>query len=371
MGGPEPVPELREWSIYAMHQAGEGEVWFAGDEGAMRFDPDADDWQAEPAVDALSARRVTDIVEDETGLWFGTYGGGVAFYDGSRWETLALDAELGGNLIQAIRQDGEGAIWFTHQGTGLSRYEPEGGVWQVFGEAEGALDWPCVPAVDSSGSLWIADYGELARYDGQGWQTFTPPELEGIEIYEIEIGPDDVRWLVTDHGLMRHNPATEEWTTFTGADHPVMEEIWSILAASDGTVWVGGEEDIARYDGSTWSPPEASGSAPRNVEDFAEGSDGSLWIAADGELWHLAGGRWSYSAWTGDAWLETVAIGPDGSVWAGYVGLGRYDPASGDWEMGTPDDGLVHSIVQAIHVTPEGVVWIGTEGGVSRYVPPD
>jgi len=26
--------------------------------------------------------------------------------------------------------------------------------------------------------------------------------------------------------------------------------------------------------------------------------------------------------------------------------------------------------VRAIYVTPEGVVWIGTEGGVSRYVPP-
>jgi hypothetical protein len=39
--------------------------------------------------------------------------------------------------------------------------------------------------------------------------------------------------------------------------------------------------------------------------------------------------------------------------------------------MFEPDDGLVNWTVQAIHVTPEGVVWIGTEGGVSRYVPPD
>jgi ligand-binding sensor domain-containing protein len=58
-------------------------------------------------------------------------------------------------------------------------------------------------------------------------------------------------------------------------------------------------------------------------------------------------------------------------VWAGYDGLGRYDPVRGEWQMFEPDDGLVNWTVQAIHVTPEGVVWIGTEGGVSRYVPPD
>jgi ligand-binding sensor domain-containing protein/tRNA A-37 threonylcarbamoyl transferase component Bud32 len=371
MDGPETVPELREWSIYAMHQTGEGDVWFAGDEGAIRFHRDTDDWQQfEPAPGALPARRVTDIVEDETGLWFGTYGGGVAFYDGSRWETRATDDELGGNSIQAILQDGEGAIWFTSEPTGLSRYDPAGDGWQVFGEAEGALNYPSVPAVDSNGNLWIADSGEMARYDGQGWQTFAVPELAGVEIDEIAIGPDDVQWLVTDHGLMRREWTSDGWTPFAGTQQLIIEEIWSIVAGSDGTVWVGGEEGLAWYDGGTWRL-EDSDNAPQFVSDIAVAPDGSLWVAADGELWHLADGRWSYFAWPSDGWLGRVTVGPDGSVWAGYEGLGRYDPVEGDWQIFAPADGLVHAIVQAIHVTPEGVVWVGTEGGVSRYVPPD
>jgi streptogramin lyase len=100
-----------------------------------------------------------------------------------------------------------------------------------------------------------------------------------------------------------------------------------------------------------------------------EAPDGSLWFAADGELGHLADGRWSYVAWPSDGWMERVALGPDGSVWAGYEGLGRYDPSTGDWQMFTPADGLGHWYVQAIHVTPDGVVWVGTGAGVSRYVP--
>jgi serine/threonine protein kinase len=364
---------LSEEYVYTLHKTADGKLWFGGEGYALRYDPSNGDWdEFETNSNSIDGVPVTDIVEDGDGLWFGTYGGGVAFYDGSDWETWALDEEVGGNVIEAIRQDGQGAVWFAHDdGAGLSRYESEGDVWQVFGESEGALDWPGIPAVDSDGNLWIGEFGELRWFDGQGWQRFTAPELTDVEISVVEIGPDDVRWLITDGGLVRYNPASDEWETFTEADHPIMEDIWSILAASDGTVWLGGEDELVRWDGNTWSPPEAAGDAPSSVDDLAEASDGSLWVAADGELGHLADGRWSYSGWDSEGWLERVAVGPDGSVWAGHEGLGRYDPVAGEWEMFTPIGGLGREIVRAIHVTPEGVVWIGTEGGIRRYVPLD
>jgi ligand-binding sensor domain-containing protein len=180
-----------------------------------------------------------------------------------------------------------------------------------------------------------------------------------------------VKWLVTDRGLMRHDPASDEWTTFTTADHPIIEEIWAMLVASDGTVWLGGEQGIVGYDGTTWSEPEASGSAPEFVDDIAQAPDGSLWVAADGELGHLESGRWSYFSWPTDGWLERVSVGPDGGVWAGYEGLGRFDPADGTWQHFSTADGLVHGIVSSIHVTPDGIVWVGTEAGVSRFAPAD
>jgi ligand-binding sensor domain-containing protein len=222
--------------------------------------------------------------------------------------------------------------------------------------------------MDSQGPLWIGDEGELVYFDGQDWQTFTAPGLVDASIHAIEFGPGDVQWIETDRGLMRYDPAADDWTTFTGADHPILDDIWAYLAASDGTLWVGSEDGVVQFDGSSWRTPAASGSAPVNVDDLAEGPDGSLWVAADGELGHLADGRWSYYPWPSDGWLETLAIAPDGSVWAGYEGLGRFDPTSGTWQMFSTDDGLVHQTVLSIHVTPEGVVWVGTAGGVSRLV---
>ncbi|MFN2184959.1 MAG: two-component regulator propeller domain-containing protein, partial [Anaerolineae bacterium] len=208
-------------------------------------------------------------------------------------------------------------------------------------------------------------------YDGQGWQTFSAPELADVSIDGIEFGPGGVIWIATDRGLMRHDPASGAWMTFTGADQPILDDLWTFLAADDGTLWAGGEAGLAQYDGSTWSSPVAQGEAPTYVDDLVEGPDGSLWMAADGELGRLADGQWSYYPWPSDGWLETLAIAPDGSVWAGFEGLGRYDPASDSWQMFTTEDGLVHHRVLSIHVTPDGVVWVGTAGGVSRLVPPE
>jgi serine/threonine protein kinase/ligand-binding sensor domain-containing protein len=363
---------IKQENIHAIHQTTDGKLWFGGAWRAIRFDPDTGDWQDfETSPGPIPAWLVTDVVENEDGLWFGTYGGGVTFHDGSRWETWTTDDDVGGNFIEAIRQDQEGALWFTHGGSGLSRYQAEGDLWEVFGSSQGALDWPASPGVDSEGNLWVGDSDELRYFDGEIWHRFAPDELADVTISAVEFDPGDVLWLPTDAGVLRYDPALDEWSRFTADDHPLLEDVWSFLVSADGTVWAGGEDGLVRYDGSTWSAPEASGSAPEYVYDLAEAPDGSLWVAADGELGHLADGRWSYTRWPSDGWLETLAFGPDGSVWAGYEGLGRFNPADGDWQMFTPRDGLAHQVVQSIHVTPEGVVWVGTEGGLSRYVPPD
>jgi ligand-binding sensor domain-containing protein len=355
--------------VHTIFETAGGEIWFGGAWRAIWYDPYTGDYEEyDTDTGPIPAWLVTDIAEDERGLYFASYGGGVTQYDGDRWDTWLTNAELGGNWIEAIRQDKDGRIWFTHPGTGLSRYQQQSDTWEVYGDVDGALDWPSGPGVDSAGNLGIGDYGEVVYFDGQSWQTFTAPELSDTSIYGIEFGPGDVQWIATDGGLMRHDPAGGDWSTFTGADHPILDDIWTFLAASDGTLWAGGEAGVVRYDGSTWARPVALGSAPQLIDDLAEGPDGSLWMATDGELGHLADGRWSYYPWPSDGWLETLAIAPDGSVWAGYEGLGRYDPDSGSWQLFTTDDGLVHDLVTAIHVTPEGVVWVGTAGGVSRLV---
>jgi ligand-binding sensor domain-containing protein len=359
-----------EESIYAMEETPAGDLWFAGAWRAIRFDPITGDWQQfDFETGPIPAWLVTDVKAGPDRVWLGTYGGGVAAYDGSSWQTWATDEEIGGNWVEAIREDQSGALWFAHDGAGLSRYQPQTDQWHTFRESDGALDWPSAPGIDSQGNVWIGDYGELVYYDGQDWRTMTAPELEDLSIYAIEIGPGDIKWLITEGGLLKHDPAVGSWTLFTAADHPLLEDIWSFAVAADGTVWIGGAEGVARYDGRAWGLPAASGRAPQWVDDMAVAPDGTLWLAADGELFRLSAGQWSSETWPSDGWLETLDLAPDGSVWVGYEGLGRYEPALDTWQMFTTDAGLGHNTVHAIHVTGGGEVWVGTLAGVSRFVP--
>ena len=119
--GPETLP--LEY-IHTIHEASDGEMWFGGTWRAVRYDPhtgDYEEFDTDPGP--IPGWLVTDIEEDERGLYFGSHGGGVTFYSGRVWDTWLTDAELGGNWIEAIRQDKDGGIWVTHPGTGLSQYQ--------------------------------------------------------------------------------------------------------------------------------------------------------------------------------------------------------------------------------------------------------
>ncbi|MGD9099849.1 MAG: protein kinase, partial [Anaerolineae bacterium] len=349
----ETIPQLSGMDVEHMHWAQDGTLWFASEEGAARYDPETGDWRRfEPGPRVIPSQRATDIVENEDGLWFGTHDG-VVLYDGDGWELWATDDGLGGNDVSAIRQDGSGALWFVHDGSGLSRYDPAGDEWQTFDEDDGLTDWPSYPGVDGEGHFWIGTYETLWRYDERGWQSFAPDELKDTEVRGIVFGPG-VQWLWTDEGLMRHDSASGEWTLFSDADYPGLEDVEMLYVTRDSTLWANGANALIRYDGSDWSAPSLQ--QVENIGEITAAPDGSPWIVADGDLYHLEGERWVRFVWPGSGWVESVAIGPDGNAWAGYEGLGRLDPVSGEWQLFTSADGLIDDEVQAIYVTREGVV---------------
>jgi ligand-binding sensor domain-containing protein len=67
--------------------------------------------------------------------------------------------------------------------------------------------------------------------------------------------------------------------------------------------------------------------------------------------------------------VTALAVGPDGTLWAGTSnsGISRFDGQT--WTTYTTRDGLLKDSVDAIAVTPNGTVWVGTWGGVSRFDP--
>ena len=74
--------------------------------------------------DGLAYNHVLAIHRSSDGMmWFGTWGGGVSWYDGIAWTSLDTRDGLAGNDVSSIYQDSDGYLWFATDG-GVTRYRP-------------------------------------------------------------------------------------------------------------------------------------------------------------------------------------------------------------------------------------------------------
>ncbi|MBN2003195.1 MAG: protein kinase [Anaerolineae bacterium] len=367
-GAVEVFPQLAETPVYKIYSAKDGTLWFGG-QGAYHYDPKAGTWDSFSENDHPGlAQYVTDITESDDALWFATAGNGLLKFDGSAWSSWEVPAVLGGDAVISIIQDKEGALWFSHPGFGLTRYQPELGVHRTFSADDGISDISGVPGVDSKGQVWVGSYGMLHFYNGTRWQVLAPAALEYETIFGVAFDSKDVMWVVGLGMLARYDPANDTWTEFTEDDNPTLGDVNDVFVAPDDTVWVACGEGLLRYDGSVWQTVSVDGNDEIAVDAIEGALDGSLWFVVDGDLFHFANEVWETFDW-GYHWIQGLTVISDGTVWVWGTGVGHFDPVHGTWEEFSEDDGLVSDDVKTIWVTPEGVVWIGTRNGVSRYVP--
>lgn len=94
-------------------------------------------------------------------IWAGTWGGGVARYDGTGWSNFTSDEGLAGNIVYSIAQDAQGVFWFGTS-NGVSRYD--GKTWRNIGAAEGLLDSDVYAlAITPNGDVWAGTKRGVAR----------------------------------------------------------------------------------------------------------------------------------------------------------------------------------------------------------------
>ncbi len=94
-------------------------------------------------------------------VWAGTWGGGVARYDGTQWHNLTSRDGLAGNIVYSIARDAEGVFWF---GTnkGLSRYD--GKHWRTFDRSSGLLENHVYAiATQANGDVWVGTKRGVTR----------------------------------------------------------------------------------------------------------------------------------------------------------------------------------------------------------------
>ena len=190
---------VNEW-VYAIDVDSSDRVWFGTEGGISMFDGES--WRHWTHEDGMGAENTSKLpISTNTGLgtrsrhelsvitqgketynpnyvfalqvapddtvWVGTWGGGVARYDGETWSNLTVADGLAGNIVYSIEQTEEGVFWFgTNHG--------------------------------------------VSRYDGNSWKTYDVHDgLLGNDVYSIESTPGGIIWAGTKNGVTRLGPAAK------------------------------------------------------------------------------------------------------------------------------------------------------------------
>ncbi|MBN1292027.1 MAG: T9SS type A sorting domain-containing protein, partial [Candidatus Latescibacteria bacterium] len=219
---------------------------------------------------------------------------------------------------------------------------------------------------------------QLATAYAEGTLVVFPTPDE--KLYKMALQNNTTIWF-GGYSIWRFDFESETWTEFNQNNELYDTIVTDICTASDGTVWFSTQEEVLKFDGTSWTKLTYEDGLPHyweaeddlrcSVWSVAEAPDGSMWFAGDGGISVYDGSTWS--RFTMDDGLPEISVfslafGHDGSVWCGscYGGTGRY--LNGTWDIFIVKYGnTTFNYLRGIKCAPDGTMWFGSSNGVCSY----
>jgi len=241
----------------------------------------------------------------------------------------------------------------------------------------------CIPmGWDDKGRLWGGGSDGLWIIDGSKVQQLTTANgLPDNQVRTLAFANDGSVWVGTPGGVAVYDSQSESIGQVYTAENAGLadDQVDNILGDTAGGVWVASAQLLSYFDpDGNWQHFDQSDFLGEAIEvtGLAEDDAGGIWVSTYRTgIFRYLGGKWTHFGF-GDAGvalnqdsLNSADSAPDGSIWFGlnFGGTAHYDGQS--WDSFDVEDGLVHSNVNEVFVTPTGDVWFATSGGVSRYRP--
>jgi ligand-binding sensor domain-containing protein/signal transduction histidine kinase len=313
-------------SIRALECSDEG-LWVGTTSGLVRIGKGGE--QLWTSKEGLADSRILCLAESrEGGLWIGTRNGYSRLRNGEI-ESYRPQEGLSQSTVYSIFEDVEGSLWVGTK-NGLNQFFSGRALPYTVNEGLPSNDTGPI-LQDRSGNIWIGTLGAgLARFDGKRFQVTTSQQgLASNTIYSLAEDRDGALWAGTTSGInrLRNGRAEASYSTAQGLPSP---NIRALFFDHTGTLWAGTEKGPAVFKNGLFATPKnIPGELKGSIAAINEDRDGRVYLATEQD------GLFYYQDGAAHELLQNGAT--------------------------------IHD-VDALYTDPDGLLWIGTQGGGLRLL---
>jgi signal transduction histidine kinase/CheY-like chemotaxis protein/streptogramin lyase len=354
--------------IVSLCEDREGRIW-AGFNGAGVIRWDGRTLERFSTADGLANDGVMAIHQDNKGeMWFTTFYGGVSRFDGTRFINYSLGDGLPARRVHAVHRDDNGVMWFGTFDNGLVSFDEQRLV--RYSTADGLAENGCrLVTEDGQTNLWFGSFSKgVSRWDGRRFTSLTSADgLIDNHVSSVLAAADGTVWIGTPRGLSRWDGSRFE--NFTSGHGLPDNRVFALHQDRSGYIWIGTDSGAARWDGKRFDVFNPSQPAKSGVGHICQDTSGSLWFATGVGMCRWDGRRFHRLAAPGVPLEFANSLSPsrDGGVWAGLRIGGAARISGTNVTQYTPASGLAASYALDCFEDKAGVVWFGHQGEVSLF----
>jgi signal transduction histidine kinase/ligand-binding sensor domain-containing protein len=176
-------------------------------------------------------------LDHESTLWAGTSVAGLCILQSARFDRIILPSDWPPTLLKTVSPRRAGGVWVGTEGAGLLYYDDSGWTRCATQGLANMYIWSVLERED--GQVWISTWGGgVFLFDGTRFKRVPglddPTASVGCSLATI----DGSSWFGTTHGLWRHKPdgQVERYGSEHGLAHA---NVGTLAEAPDGSVWFG------------------------------------------------------------------------------------------------------------------------------------
>lgn len=315
-------------------------------------------------------------------------------YNFSGKKVIKIEKSLPFKQIDNLLIDNNENIWITNgyiNNTNEGLAKNNGKSWETINVSNSGLkdEWITSIAIDSLGNKWFGtEGGGISKFDGNNWININNSNslLFGNYISKIEVDKNNIVWVLSDKGINYIDKENcQKFDKFTEKFYSLGIE--SLMADSDGNLWIGGKNLYVYKNGALNSIPFKDANFENNTFIFSitKNVNGTLYIGTRNGIFKLDKKKKNLdidsSVKPRYDDIHQIAFDRKNIMWlSNYYYRPPFDNYDTDQSVGCiiqynkstayynkSNSGLPADFAEVIIIDKNNKVWFGTRNGLCSY----